>query len=232
MNTSKTILLLPGALGCHAQFAELKKHLGPGYDFPQYEFPGYGSRAAENSAHSLKDLANDLCAFLESNHLRGLRVFGHSMGGYVAVLAEQMRPGSFSEIITLGTKWAWDEDFAKAENHKLDLGFLREKAPWFVERMSSYHGQENLEKVFAFTAILMENLGRNPLLNDLNGVDKSCKIVIVRGGKDKMVTEVESTAFAQSHPNATYLRKDDWKHSYEDVPIVELTDVVLDFCRK
>jgi pimeloyl-ACP methyl ester carboxylesterase len=218
----ETKLLLHGALGCYSQFDAFRALFGSQAAFPEYEFPGYGKRVQENSFKSLEDLADDLCAYLDKNKFENITVFGHSMGGYIAAMVEKARPRSFKTIITLGTKWSWNEAFALQEIKKLDIEFLKDKAPWFIERMKSYHGTEELKSVFNYTAILMANLGKNPPLTSLARLRKELKMLIVRGEKDKMVTEEESLKMSQTHPGAKYSCIQNWKHPYEEVPVQEL----------
>lgn len=218
----ETILLLHGALGCLKQFDAFKALNKDGLSFPEYEFPGFGKRVQENSFKSLSELADDLCDYLVKNKLEDITAFGHSMGGYIAVMVEKARPGSFKTIITLGTKWSWNEAFALEEIQKLNLDFLKEKAPWFIERMEMYHGKKELKNVFNYTAILMANLGKKPVLDSLAGLRNNVNCLIVRGEKDKMVTEDESRKMSKTHPRARYICMQNWKHPFEELPIQEV----------
>ena len=54
-------------------------------------------------------------------------VFGYSMSGYVALALEAERPGTFSGIVTLGTKFAWTPDVATTESARLDPAAISKK---------------------------------------------------------------------------------------------------------
>ena len=211
----KKLLLLHGALGCSSQFRELVSKIS-NYHTYLYEFPGHGKRGFDcGLSPNMNDFAHDLLGFIESQNLRGCVVFGHSMGGYCATLCEKLKPNTFEKVITLGTKWEWSPEIAQKETSKLDLGFLKEKAPAFIERMIAYHGEERLENLFSSVRNLMIDLGKKAPLPNLEEI--SIPIEIYRGDSDRMVSEEESVNFASSNSLAKYIQLPETKHAYEDV---------------
>jgi len=213
--TMKKLLLLHGALGCSAQFSDLVAKID-GFESVSYEFPGHGKKGFDcGPTPSMKDYAQDLLHFMENQNLKGCIVFGHSMGGYCAALCEKIKPNTFERIITLGTKWEWSPEIAQKETSKLDIGFLKEKAPAFIDRMIDYHGEDKLEMLFSSIKNVMIDLGNRPPLLGLEGI--TIPIEIYRGDTDRMVSKEESEKFANTNSLAKHLELPETKHAFEEV---------------
>lgn len=208
------LLLLPGALGCAAQFDALLPHLNT-QEVHAFDYPAHGARRQEAlEVPTLPQLAADLLAYIQQHQLQGCSVFGHSMGGYLAVYMELQRPGTFSNITTLGTKWSWSPEQAAKEARKLDYAFLLEKAPALIQRLQQYHGEERVPEILGLTRQILLDLGQHPLVHSLQTL--SCPVTICLGEFDRMVSVEESLELAESSALATFLPLSGAPHGFEE----------------
>src|SRR6266403_2658875 len=108
----KPILLLHGAIGAKDQLEPLAKELSAlGHQTYSFNFSGHGQTPFQNS-FGIQQFADELLEFVVKSHLIRPLVFGYSMGGYVALYLASQKPGLFSEIITLGTKFEWSPEIS------------------------------------------------------------------------------------------------------------------------
>lgn len=207
-------LLLPGALGAAFQFEPLLPLLhSKSVHTPDY--PAHGNRRNESlSTPNIRTLASDLLSFVDRNKLSGCRVFGHSMGGYLAAFCELERPGTFSKIITLGTKWTWNPALAEKEARKLDYTFLAEKAPALIQRLELYHGANRVAEILELTRQILLDLGNNPAVLSLETI--TCPIEINLGEHDRMVSQDESEAMADTSALARFILLAGAPHGFEE----------------
>jgi pimeloyl-ACP methyl ester carboxylesterase len=219
------LLLLPGALGCAAQFDALLPHLNT-QELHAFDYPAHGARRQERlDIPALPTLAADLLSYLQKHKLQGCPVFGHSMGGYLAVYMELQGPGTFSQITTLGTKWSWGPEQAAKEARKLDYEFLSEKAPFLIQRLQQYHGEERVPQMLELTRQILLDLGLRPLVHSLQAL--SCPVVtICLGELDRMVSMEESVALAESSALATFLHLPGAPHGFEEQDMQSIGNLI------
>ncbi|MEA3020153.1 MAG: hypothetical protein QOI47_1677 [Actinomycetota bacterium] len=90
-------LLISHATGfCAGTYLPLAGQLASRRHVWAIDYRGHGdSTAPSNGRFDWDGMGDDLAAVLDALDLRGIDVFGHSMGGGVAMLVESRRPGSF-----------------------------------------------------------------------------------------------------------------------------------------
>src|SRR5690606_27694592 len=105
----KKLLLLHGALGTQEQFAGLKALLSNDFDLHGLDFYGHG-KADFSAEFSMEAIARQTGKYLEEHQLRGCEVLGYSMRDYVGLYLERQQPGSFTSIMTLGTRFSCSQE--------------------------------------------------------------------------------------------------------------------------
>lgn len=226
----KKILVLHGALGSNHQTRALCTILNGHFDVEAFEFRGHGGASGNDLQFDLDILADDLLEYIERDQLRGIDVFGYSMGGYVAAIAARKSPGSLGKIITLGTKWNWDPESTDKEVANLNADVIEEKVPNFAKYLMMQHGTENWRTLLNATADMMIGLGTKGkalTAQDLNALDND--FLILRGELDKMVSTSESQWAAESLPKATYREVPAQPHPLEKVDASKLLPIVSSF---
>jgi pimeloyl-ACP methyl ester carboxylesterase len=210
----KDLILLHGALGSSRQFDALKSILVETYNVHVLNFNGHG--AADIGKFYIDGFADDLADYIEKNELDKPFVFGYSMGGYVSLYLESVKPGTIGKLVTLGTKFDWSEETSQKEVKFLDPEMIKTKVPKYAEFLNGLHG-ERWKEVLKNTADLMLRLGSDPLLthDKLSSLDLDAVITV--GESDNMVTREETKNVADQISNSVFLTHPEVQHPLEKV---------------
>ena len=224
----RPIILLHGAIGASDQLEPLVKELfANGYQTYSLNFSGHGQTPFENN-FSIQQFADELLEFVVKTHLIRPVVFGYSMGGYVALHLASQKPGLFSDIITLGTKFEWSPEIAAKEIKMLDAKTISEKVPKFAQALQKRHG-ENWQLLLQRTAEMMLDLGNNNLLNRDSFSKIKNKVLIGLADGDTMVGVEETDNAASKIIAAKRYTLVNTKHPIETVNTTELAQVINQF---
>jgi pimeloyl-ACP methyl ester carboxylesterase len=207
----KDLILLHGALGSAKEFEKVKHILSPDFNVYTLDFNGHGLNS-EFTNFYIDGFSDDLKDFVTQNGLDQPFVFGFSMGGYVALYTEYREHGTFSSIVTLGTKFDWNPTTIEREAKYLDPKLVLKRSPDFAEYLSEIHGDVAWEENMQRTADLMLKLGKDAMLDKSVLETIALPIVIGRGDMDKMVSEEESQFVADALPNGEYKELVSTKH--------------------
>lgn len=200
MNTP--LLLLHGAIGASSQLKLLATALAGNYDVHLLDFPGHGGRNMPDVPFSIAHFATVVADYIRQHQLQQPVIFGYSMGGYVAMYLAKHQPSLVGKVITLGTKFHWDEDTAAKETKKLDPSVISVKVPAFASSLEQLHRPNDWQEVLHRTGQMMNEMGRdNPLkLSDYSSISVPCLLLL--GDRDKMVTLEETVAVYKALPDA------------------------------
>lgn len=220
----ENILLLHGALGSSKQFEELSNELKKKYKVYLFDFNGHGS-ASDEGPFTIKGFSDQLAKFINENDIKGIKVFGYSMGGYVALNCAVENPDLISEVITLGTKFNWSIEEAEREVKMIQPHVIEEKVPKFAAYLKEVQLPSDWKRVMINTQALMLNLGASPLLSKeaLNKINIPVKLY--RGQKDVMVTKEETLAIADVL-EAPYYEIEAMPHPIQMISVESLIDII------
>lgn len=228
MASKPNLVLLHGALGAAQQMLPLKELLKDAYQVHTYDFPGHGGKDFAEHSLTIPILGEHLMDHLREFQLIGSHVFGYSMGGYAALWMEANKPGVFSSIMTLGTKFNWTADIAAKESKLISPDFLEEKAPHFVSTLIARHFPYDWKKLCSETMHLMSHLAKHPLTpSEFDQI--SCKVRIALGDRDHMVTLEESAHVFTALSNASFLVMPNTPHMLEKVSAAHLAEEIKRF---
>ncbi|MCS3871224.1 pimeloyl-ACP methyl ester carboxylesterase [Chryseobacterium ginsenosidimutans] len=223
----KNLILLHGALGHSDIFNPFKEELSKYFTIHTPLFSGHGAIEISENGITIEKYTQELKEFIEKENLSDIYIFGHSMGGYVALCYAYQHPESVNSIMTLGTKFDWTEEQALKESKMLNPDVIAEKVPKYAELLESQHGSK-WKQLLPAIAELMISLGKNPpLKNNLSTINISVQIMV--GDKDNMVSLEESIEVYRSLPNAKLAVLPDTKHPMDKVRPNLLLDVMKDF---
>lgn len=216
------LILIHGALANAYQMQPLHDALKANYKVSVFQFPFHGKDETMDADNFWMDyFARQLYDFTAVNQLKGSLVFGYSMGGYAALSAESFHPGTFSRIITLGTKFNWTKESAEAETKRLNPEIMQQKIPVYVEQLRIIFGS-NWAEVVKCTAQLMQALGENKILFPEVLKKIKCPVTILRGEHDKMVTREESLESVSHLYQAHYQELKNTGHPFEQAELKSL----------
>lgn len=221
------LILLHGALGHSQIFEPFKAELSKYFTIHTPLFSGHGTSGLPGDGISIEKYTHELKNFIEKNNLNDVYIFGHSMGGYVALCYASEYPERLHSVMTLGTKFNWTEEQALKESKMLNPEVIAEKVPQYAALLESQHG-EKWKQLLHSIADLMISLGKNPPLKDkLSTINIPVQIMV--GDQDNMVTLEESMQVHRSLPNARLAVLPDTKHPMDKVRTNLLLHLIKDF---
>lgn len=198
----QSLLLLHGAIGAADQLLPLKNQLGDNYDIHTLNFSGHGGEKISGEPFSIALFAEEVNAYIEKKQLNKVSIFGYSMGGYVAMFLAKKHPEKINKIITLATKFHWDEEVAAKELQQLDPEKIAAKVPAFAAALEKRHAPNDWKKIIEKTAFMLQTLGTNNALqsSDYTTIEIPCLLLL--GDRDKMITLEETVAVYKNLPQA------------------------------
>lgn len=218
------LIILHGALGSAKQFQELKNKLHDKYEVHTLDFNGHGENTC--SGFSINTFVEQLKSYVLEKNLKCCKVFGYSMGGYVALLAQSQNPELFGSIITLGTKFKWTEEESKKEVKMIKPEIIEEKVPKFASYLASIQSPTDWKENMRNTQELMLELGRNPLLAADTLKKVTIPVSLNLGADDTMVTKDETLAIDQLLPNSTFRVIEGVPHPIQMIEIEQLVTLI------
>lgn len=214
----KTILLLHGAIGSSQQLEPLRAQLEKDYQVHCLNFPGYGGTAV-TEPFSISLFAKTVQDYCEQKKLTEVNLFGYSMGGYVALYLAREQPQLLAKVVTLATKWEWNEAIAAKEIKMLDPEVIEQKLPSFAAALQRRHAPQDWKQVLNKTAAMLVEMGKqNPLTaSDFSTIVSPIRLLL--GDRDKMVTLEETIAIYKQLPHAELGILPNTSHPIEQVNI-------------
>jgi len=222
------IALVHGGLGSAKQLQPLRHAVRaayPAHAVRVYELPGHGHTPLADDAHfSIAHFANTLGDDITNDAAdAGDKpvLFGYSMGGYIGMLLELLRPNSVSGIITLGTKFEWNAEVAEVAARRMNAGSIRHKVPAFAAALEVRHAHAGgWLKVLERSASVLRALGREPLVNNADLARLQLPVELLVGSRDDTVSYDETARIAALLPEGRATLLHDLPHPLERVPSV------------
>ncbi|WP_127132602.1 alpha/beta fold hydrolase [Pseudoflavitalea rhizosphaerae] len=196
----KSIVLLHGATGAASQLQPLADALSKTYSVHIINFSGHGGEPMPGEDFSIELFAKQVLSFFDEHQLQSPIVFGYSLGGYVGMYIARHHPGRISKLITLATKFHWDEAIAAKQQRSFDANVILEKAPAFAEQLKQMHAPNDWKEVLSKTGAMLTALGNRNSLVIEDYPQVQTEILLVQGDKDRMVTLEETIAVYRALP--------------------------------
>jgi len=221
----QSLILLHGALGSAGQLDHISSLFERQFRIHSFDFPGHGQNSYDGKF--CMDLFSDsILRYIQSHRLFQPLVFGYSMGGYAALHLERKHPGTFSGIITLGTKFRWTPEIAAKETQLLDPEQTLNKVPAFAEELEKRHSENDWKKLMHNTAALLRDMGNHPPLTETDFSAIQTETLILLGDRDRMVDVEETVHTYRLMPNARMGILPDTPHPIEKVNLPVLKAMV------
>ncbi|EJL69084.1 alpha/beta fold hydrolase [Chryseobacterium populi] len=224
----RNLLLLHGALGHNEIFNPYLETLSAYFTIHSPLFSGHGETKLGEDGISIEKYTEELAAYCKKESLNNVYIFGHSMGGYVALCYALKHSDNINSIMTLGTKFDWTEEQALTESKMLDPETILLKIPKYAEQLETQHGPQ-WKRLLPAIADMMIALGKNPPLDNNHLSAISIPVQIMIGDKDNMVSLAESAEVYKAIPNAKLAVLPDTKHPMDKVRPTLLLDLMKDF---
>ena len=224
------LVLLHGALGSSNQLDPLADALCSRFLVHQLDFEGHAGAAFRGRPYRVPLFVENVIELLDGRGIQRANLFGHSMGGYVALVLALQHPDRVERVATLGTKFRWDTNNSTREAARLDPATIRARVPHFAASLEARHAHAGgWESVLSRTADFLRDLGARPILTDaaLRQIRKPVRIIV--GDRDNTVGIPESTEVAHALHDAIVTVLPDTPHPLEQVDVQALAPVLLEF---
>jgi pimeloyl-ACP methyl ester carboxylesterase len=225
------LILLHGALGSKDQFQSLVHLLEESFHIHTFNLTGHGGQPLPESSFSIELFSEQVAIYIQDMNIEKANVFGYSMGGYIAMYLAKQRPDRFNKIITLATKFYWDEKTASKEVKLLDGKTIQEKVPAFAAQLQQRHAPVDWLTILDKTTELLTNLGKNNTLQPEDYTSITTPSLILLGDRDKMVTLEETLAVYKQLPNAQLGVLPGTPHIFEQVNLSLLAYLIKGFLK-
>jgi pimeloyl-ACP methyl ester carboxylesterase len=225
------LLLLHGAIGARDQLEPLADHLKEKYAVHAINFSGHGGTPFPDASFSIPHFANDILHYLDQKGIKDVSIFGYSMGGYVAMYLAKNNPQIIHKIITLATKFYWDETVAAKETKMLEANTILEKVPAFAKQLERRHFPRDWKTLLDKTKEMLLELGKNNTLKleDYSAISAPCLLLL--GENDKMITQDETIAIHKALPGSIFKTLPDTGHAIEQVNTRNLSSLIAEFLK-
>ncbi len=222
------LVILHGAIGSAGQMEFLAKAFESRFNVHNINLPGHGGTSFPVN-FSLPSFADAVQSYCDEKGLKKISVFGYSMGGYVAMLLAIKNPDLVQKVITLGTKFQWNETIAAKETGMMQPMVIKEKLPQFADTLEKRHAPADWKELLRLTALMLEEMGRdNPLKEgDYNKI--ATPSLILLGDRDKMVSFEETLMVYKSLSKASLGILPQTPHAIEQVNLPLLVFLVNQF---
>ncbi len=223
-----SVIFLHAALGVAEDLASLMDLFRErGYESHALNFSGHGKNSADPKEFRIDLFARDLDIFIKKNNLNAPVVFGHSMGGYVALYHKaNFEDSPITKIFTYGTKFNWSEKSVSKELPFLAPDYLKEKYPAQVEILIKKHG-ERWKQLLLSTAHMMQHLERIDGLSkeDLGSIN--IPVMLILGDQDRVVTTEETSNVNSFLKYGKIKTISHSKHELERSNLKEIAEMVI-----
>lgn len=196
------LLLLHGALGASSQFKNIASVLSNSYRVHLLDFAGHGGKAFPSEKFSIPFYAEEVLCYLDGHEIQNAAIFGYSMGGYVAMYLAKHHPQKVSAVITLASKFHWDEAVAAQEIKMMDAATIELKVPKFAKQLQERHAPADWKLLLQKTTEMLADIGADNTLKPPDYAAITTRSLIMLGDRDKMVTMDETVAVYRQLPNA------------------------------
>jgi pimeloyl-ACP methyl ester carboxylesterase len=195
------LLLLHGAIGCSVQMKALQQLLSRDYGVHTLNFPGHGGKELPDQ-FSIPLFARSVREYCRDHHLEKVSIFGYSMGGFVGLYLALHHPELVDRVITLATKFHWDEATAEREVRMLQPQVIEERLPQFALQLQERHRPQDWKVVLQKTASMLTAMGKEHPLPPESYARISTPCLLMVGDRDKMVSFEETVGVYKQLPQA------------------------------
>jgi esterase/lipase len=224
-----TVLFLHSALGTSQDLRPLMDLIADhGHTVLTFDFAGHGKKGAFPSEFRIDLFAKELDTYLKTHKLQDISVFGHSMGGYVALYhATNYEDSPFQRIFTYGTKFNWGPETVAKELPSLNPTDLAQRFPDHARALEAKHG-ERWKQLMLSTAHMIQHLEKLDGLTRADLVDLMIPVVLMLGDQDRMVTSEETQTTRSWLHHASVKTISHSKHDLERANLKEISQVLLE----
>jgi pimeloyl-ACP methyl ester carboxylesterase len=223
------LLLLHGALGASTQYAPLLPLIEDRIDVHTPDFEGHHTSPLRDRPFRFNHFAENVLDYMDGRTMDKVHIFGHSLGGAVGLYLARSFPERVAGVFTLGIKFEWSPEIARAENAFLDPQKMKQKVPGFAKMLHQRHTAAGWETLLKRVRDLHLSMGRDNPLKEADYRSINQKVRIAVGDRDKMVDIEQSVKVYRLLQHGEFQVFPATPHPLEQVDMPRLASAILDF---
>jgi pimeloyl-ACP methyl ester carboxylesterase len=218
------IVILHGSNGSGATMRALADAV-PDVDTYTPNMLAHGGRPVPERI-TIEDLANDIIAYMDEQHLARAYVFGYSSGACLALYLARHFPQRFNGVCTLAAKYVFDGNTVAHWTHLTDPERLGRPGNKRAVELTETHKPQDWVAVTNSNRRLFEEYGRNPPLDedDLRAI--KIPALLISSDNDQLVPLAETTALGKLIPDTRVVVYKGHAHPFSIVPIAAMGNVI------
>ena len=228
---TKTILLLHGAIGSKSQYTPLTAALADKFDVHALDFEGHGEQPDGGRPFRMQHFVENVISYMDDHQITQADLFGHSMGGYVALLLAAQSPERVGRVFTLGLMFNWTPEVAQQLLRNLNATKIKEKVPHFAAALEERHSAIGWEENMAKSAEMTLDLGQSHTLTHELLATIQHPVIVSLGDRDRSTTLEESAAAAKVLPNGALQVFPNTQHPLERINVPMIAHAIEQFCK-
>ena len=158
------IVMLHGANGRGQAIRSLVDALAP-LEVHAPDMLGHGGRELPERL-SIAEMAADVVGYMDRKGIRRAVAGGYSVGGYVALYVARHYPERVTGVVTLATKWVFDEATVAHLTHLADPERLSRPGNPRAAQLEASHRPQDWRRVTEANRQLFRDLGAHPPLSE------------------------------------------------------------------
>lgn len=227
------LLLLHGALGTVAQLDSLTALLDDLFTLHRFEFEGHGQTPLRDRPLLTRFMLKDVVDFLDQQSITHTHLFGYSLGGYISAHLAHSHPTRVDHVITLGTRFRWDDATVGREAKMLNPEKIEEKVPHFAQMLAGQHVATDWKLLVRETLASMQANADDGGLSPEFMAQLTTPMRIIVGDRDTMAEVPEShliyQAMLAAKCSVEFQVLPNTPHPFDRVDIVQLAESIKSF---
>ncbi len=222
--TRPPLLILHGANGCRAEVQPWRQALSADFTVEALNLCGHGGRRMP-AALTMAQCADDLLGQMDALGLQAPIVMGHSFGGVVALYLAVHHPLRVSGVVTLGTRWIFDDVAIGHASHIVSEARLL-KLPARVDQLARMHHPNDWKLLAARLCAMYASFAHDAPVtcDELERI--ACPCLVMSGSEDPIASADETLALHHSLTRSTVSIYPGSAHPMDRVPVGVLREAI------
>ena len=223
--------------GANSGAAEVKPFVDAMKSFTPVHTPnwlGHGGRPLP-PALTLRSLADDVVAWMDSQGIERGVVGGYSLGGTVALLVARHHPQRVSGVVALATKHIFDAatiDHWKYLASRKRVEGIRVDGVTRVEQLTKLHAPNDWKDVLDANARMFDTFAAEPPLSAADLAAIHAPVIVLSSNLDQIVPWAETLALGRALPRAHVAMFPGHAHPLQVIPLLPVARTIDEWMRK
>ncbi|MDX7987398.1 alpha/beta hydrolase [Xenorhabdus sp. 12] len=226
------LIFLHGGLGNIETFNHITNYFGNAYQLIGIDSRGQGKSTLGKEKLTYKRIQQDVEAVIRHLGLKECSIVGHSDGGIVALRLAASGTILIDKMVVIGTHWTLPENDPMKEIVKhITVESWRARLPETYESYQRLNPQPDFNKLFDTVISMWLDTSEDSYPNETIR-QITCKLLVVRGDNDNLVSRISSAELAENVEHACLLNLPFLGHSPQEENPAMLISFLTKFLSK